>query len=299
MQVEQVVELPETECESAQTVRRWCAVELPQPPVGLQLRRLYVFAKHVRSFPRSRVVYTGTRGDAPWVVYFCYFEGPEVPPQHAFTIRRLKAEGLSVLVVHACDKESATSAFESHGVDGLIWKERRGYDFSGYTVGLHHLVSRLGCVDAIVMNDSVLGPFHSLRRVCEESPWGFTAFVINGAVTPHCMGSAFILKGLDGRRLQGLASVLARWFSFNSQGPVVMLQETRLAAVASKSMSVGAQFSPLPNAGVTYLPLGNPEGMLQLGFPFLKRSIFDKFSGLFDQTHYRRVLVKLGHPEVW
>jgi hypothetical protein len=295
----QIVVLPKTACEAAQAVRRWCEFEPPRPPLGLQVRRLYVFAKHCRPFPTNELIFSKITLGGAWVVFFCFFEGAELPAQHAFTIGRLKAEGLNVLVVHACDHEAAAAAFASSGVDILLWKERRGYDFSGYTVGLRHLVEREGCVDVIVMNDSVLGPFHSLRRVCEQAPWGFTAFVMNGAITPHSMGSAFILKGLDGQRLRRLSSVFLPWVSFDSQGPVVMLQETRLAEVASRSMTVGAMFSAQSPTGVTYLPLGNPEGMIRLGFPFFKRSVFDKFSGHFDQVHYRQVLVGLGHPALW
>jgi hypothetical protein len=295
-----IAHLPKTSHESERSATVWRELKFSTSAPNLIARRLYSFARNVRSFPTYATVYVQSSHSRKWVIYFCYFEGCELPAQCSFTIEKLKQESFSVLVVHACERERAHSDFRRLGVNWLIWKERRGYDFSGYTIGLTELVRHQNEVDVVVLNDSVLGPFCSLDSFLQRSSWDFTAAIVSRAITLHCVSFCFFLKKFDYRKLSALSTVLSHFFSFDNQGPVSMIQETRLAAQASKTMSVGTILDPMFGSDEeVYLLLGNPEGLLRIGFPFLKRSIFGKLAANFDQDHYRRVLMDAGHPPVW
>lgn len=46
---------------------------------------------------------------------------------------------------------------------------------------------------------------------------------------------------------------------------------------------------------MTFHYLENPEGLVEIGYPFLKKSIFTKFADTFDQHRYAMLLDRLGH----
>ncbi|AZL60504.1 hypothetical protein EI545_17740 [Tabrizicola piscis] len=293
-----LVGLAQTGSERACTVNSWQEfvpeVTLPY----LRLRRLKVLATAARSFPASKELYFGGNAPAKWVVYFCYAPNGAPTVSHRFTVERLQSEGYGVLVVCAAPTPEHTKSFLDLTPDALIWKELRGFDFSGFSVGLSALVRRFDKIDVLVMNDSVVGPFHSLRPLLDSSPWDLTGFVTSYTIENHMISCAFYFRGFDRRMWDACRTVLFRGISFNRQGPVVFLQETRLGSVLARSHTVGSILSPSADHRNNQYLLGNPKGLLDVGFPFLKRSIFTKFASEFDADFYRDCLVSYGHPEI-
>ena len=289
--------LPGNQHEQACTVDAWREF---QPEVNLPflgLRRLKVMAQ-ARMFPDSRELYFANGAARRWAVYFCYAPDGLPRASHRFTIDRLRAEGFAVLVVCATPEPEQARRFLAFAPDGLIWKALRGYDFSGYSVGLDALAKRFENVDVLVLNDSVLGPLHALRPCLDSSPWDLTGFMTSYSVEHHIQSFAFHLKGFGRATYRLYRRVFFRYISFNSQGPVSLLQETRLGSALAGSLSVGSILTPSAEFKKNYHLLGNPKGLLDVGFPFFKRSIFTKFSEGFDQRFYRDCLESYGHPDV-
>ncbi|MEL6420327.1 MAG: hypothetical protein AAFQ55_17115 [Pseudomonadota bacterium] len=262
-------------------------------------RRLKLLLQSIRSFPQHDLLYLTETASPRWALYFCYLPQGVPEPNHVFTISKLKAEGFAVLVVCAAPDRSDAVKFDALGVDGLIWKELRGYDFSGYTAGLSALAAQCGDIDLLVLNDSILGPFHAVRPLFESSPWDFTGLVGSYAVENHVVSFCFYFQGFNARVLEALGTVFLRRFSFDAQGPVSLLQETRLSRRAQRICSVGHIISPAPDDPLFYPIIGNPKGLVDAGFPFMKKSIFGRLSGEFDQTFYRSSIEELEHPPIW
>lgn len=270
------------------------------PEVGLRylgLRRLKVLAQATRSFPQHRELHFGPSQSRRWAVYFCYAPDGVPGANHRFTINWLREEGFAILCVCATPEPQQAKRFLHLGLDGLIWKELRGYDFSGYSVGLEALARRFDDIGVLVLNDSVLGPFHPLRPVLEGSPWDLTGFMTSYSVEHHIQSFAFYIKELNPHTYRALRRVFFRKFSFNHQGPVSLLQETRLGSALSGLVSVGSILTPSHSFKGNYYLLGNPVGLVDAGFPFLKRSIFTKFADGYDQQFYRDYLESHGHPD--
>lgn len=292
-----LVVLAETGAEQACTVNTWRSFEPEITLPYLRLRRLKVLLTGMRSFPSSEELYFRKGSSVLWAVYFCYAPDGEPRSTHRFTIERLRAEGYSVLVVCAAPSPEQARRFMTLDPDALLWKELRGFDFSGYSVGLDFLAQRFERVDVLVLNDSVLGPFHRLRPLLDSSPWDLTGFMTAYSIEHHIVSSAFYFKGFDYRLWQACKTVLFRNISFNRQGPVVLLQETRLASVLARSVRVGSILTPSAEHRNLHYLLGNPKGLLSAGFPFLKRSIFTKFAADFDTGFYLDCLAEHGHPD--
>ena len=117
------------------------------------------------------------------------------------------------------------------------------------------------------------------------------------SVEHHIQSFAFYLKGFGRRTRRLYRRVFFRHICFNSQGPVSLLQETRLGSALVGSVSVGSVLTPSAEFKKNYHLLGNPKGLLDVGFPFCKRSIFTKFSDGYDQRYYRECLESYGHPD--
>jgi hypothetical protein len=289
--------IPGNGSEDACTAELWrdFVPEVNLPLLGV--RRLKVLALASRSFPRSRELHFGPSLSRRWAVYFCYAPDGIARACHRFTIDRLREEGFAIMCVCAtADPEQATG-FLQLGVDALIWKELRGYDFSGYSLGLEALAQRFDDIDVLVLNDSVLGPLHPVRPCLDSSPWGLTGFMTSYSVEHHIQSFAFYFKGFGRRTFRAARRVFFRKISFNSQGPVSLLQETRLASALSGVMTVGSILTPSISLKDGYYLLGNPAGLVEAGFPFIKRSIFTKFADGYDQQFYRDFLEAQGHPD--
>ena len=291
-----IVTLPATPTEPSRPIARLIPFAPDRIAPALRAKRLAAFVRRARRFPDHRQIFLHPRPGRRWAVLFCYQPEPgPIDPGHRFTIARLQAEGFAVLVVLAARDPAQGDGYAALGLDGLIVKGLSGYDFSGYTLGLQALVAAFGTVDVLVMNDSVLGPFHPLVPLIDSAPWAFTGFLSNNGVEPHFNSFAFFIRGADRRFLRRMRSVFLDRVAFDGQSPVAYLQETRMARVAARHYSAGSLFGPVSRQDMTFHYLENPEGLVEIGYPFLKKSIFTKFADTFDQHHYATLLARLGH----
>jgi lipopolysaccharide biosynthesis protein len=231
-------------------------------------------------------------------MYFMFLPQGELTPQHRFTLDRLAAENTRLMIVCACPPSHSVLKELLERCDALCWKALNGYDFSAYAVGLTELVRHASGSDVMVINDSMLGPFTPLVPFLEHAPWRLTGLTANGQAENHLQSFAFIVRQLDEQFLRTVSPVLSTDWSYDTADAVILLQETRLARVASRNMSVGAYWF---TDGSPYIDLclNCPEQMLNAGFPLLKRSLFDKFAGIFHSTPVMNaLLLRLGHPEI-
>ncbi|MFG6485066.1 rhamnan synthesis F family protein [Roseateles sp. BYS78W] len=232
---------------------------------------------------------------ARWMVYFVYAPDVELTAGQRFTLERLRALALPVLVVCACPRDAAVLQVLRGLCDALLWKDLPGYDFSAYRLALSHLAARSPGADVLVMNDSVYGPFSDLREVFDTAPWALAGFTASNQRAAHIQSYAFLLRDVRPAMLLRLAPVLLPGVAFNQFRHVVDLQEARFARVAARSMSVGALwFGDVQD--VSDPPLARPMELLDAGFPFLKRSLLGKHQGLIERDAVLARLEALGHP---
>ena len=259
----------------------------------LRARRLKVFLHGTTLAPSYRIARI-PRFDGRWALYFIYTPTGQIFDQHIFTIDRLKHCGFRVLVVIGSARLDRELPDALKMADAVIVKEERGFDFSGYTIGLNYLVSRFGEVNVLVLNDSVFGPFYDLMPTMTQTRWRLTGFTSSRAIENHIQSYAFIFKAMDKKLLASLKSVFFRRVAMNFHGAVAFLQESRLARRASRTCSVGSLWEPLtPLADLT---MAMPIELVNDGFPFLKRSLLGKFSPGFSRDDILAVLREKQHP---
>ncbi len=232
---------------------------------------------------------------ARWLVYFVFVPEAGLSAGQRFTLERLKALALPVLVVCACPRGAAVLQELGGLCDALLWKDLPGYDFSAYRLALTHLAAHSPGADVLVMNDSVYGPFSDLREVFDTAPWGLTGFTASNQRAAHIQSYAFLLRNVRRSTMVWLAPVLLPGLAFNQFRHIVDLQETRFARVAARSMSVGALwFGDVQE--VSDPTLARPLELLDGGFPFLKRSLLGKHQGVIERDKVVARLTALGHP---
>ena len=290
------LELPENELERRVGIDSWVEFKNNVNLNFLKLRRLKNLVQHIRPFPFVKRKFISSIESKNWVVYFCYLPDGKLSIIHKYTLSQLKQQGFSILVVCACPDFNKAPSFKDYDIDGLVLKELKGYDFSGYTAGLSYLADQERDYNVVVLNDSILGPFTNLKKVFQNSPWQLTGCLTYDVIENHMVSFYFSLKNFNKKMFRSLNSVFMTNISFNSQGPVVLLQETRLAAEASKKMTAGSILCAPKGIKAHNYIMGNPIGLLDIGFPFIKRSIFEKRAHLFNQEYYLPILEELGHP---
>jgi len=208
------------------------------------------------------------------------------------------AENARLMIVCACPPNHPTLAELQKQCDALCWKALDGYDFSAYAVGLTELARHVPGADVMVLNDSMLGPFAPLTPFIEQAPWRLTGLSATALEENHLQSYAFIVRQLDADFLQAVDGALTPRWSYDSSEAVILLQETRLARLASQHMSVGAYWY---TDGSRYkdLTLNCPQSLVDAGFPLLKRSLFEKFAYRFqDPATMTALLQRLGHSPV-
>ena len=141
------------------------------------------------------------------------------------------------------------------------------------------------------MNDSVFGPFHDVRPMLRQAPWDLAGFTALNATENHLQSYAFQLRGIDPETMRALEPVLPRCEAFDRMLDVVLLQETLLARVAAKTMSVGA-FWYAQEQDVVDPTLQCPFELLDAGFPFLKKSLVGKMAHMQDTDQVVDFLVR-------
>lgn len=274
-------------------VRHWDFVPTPLSP----LRRLYRMRALLQRpvAPPRQLCLKPVTPRARWMVYFAYCPDGVLTPAHRFTLARLRALKLALLVVFASREPSQLPPELAPLCDGLYWKALPGYDFSAYTLALTEIAARSPGADVMLLNDSVLGPFADLDALMTRAPWQLSGLTANWQLQNHIQSYAFILRGLTPEVLRALRPVFFRRVALNAGHDVVLCQETRLARVAARSMSVGA-FWYSGNISLPDPALMRPLQLLDAGFPFLKRSLLGKCSHLIARDAVLAAIGRFGHP---
>lgn len=233
-----------------------------------------------------------------WVLYFMYLPDGQVSPQHKFTLERLAAEEARLMIVCACPPDHPVLTELKNHCETLYWKSPEGYDFSAYAIGMTELARHAPDSDVLVLNDSMLGPFSPLSPFIKQARWRLTGLSASALEENHLQSFAFIVRQLNAEFLQAVAPAISIDWCYDAIDPVILLQETRLARVASHHMAVGA-FWYTDGSRYQDLCLNCPKEMLDAGFPLLKRSLFGKFARDFqDPAAMQALLRRLGHPEL-
>lgn len=267
--------------------------------------------------PDSIVLRPPTQADR-WNCLFLFMPDGALSDDQRLMVERLRTKRGKLLIVFAAPGRGGDLPPSIDLADAIIWKQLHGYDFSAYAIALDAVAKHSPGATAYLQNDSVLGPFGDLDRLVDESAWELTGFSASAAVENHISSYAFVIRRVTPERVADLAPILSTGWSYNSFSQVVMLQETRLARIASRTMSVGALW---------YMPIRPAESspferltakrrrtsandepldiradatlamaldLLDKGYPFVKRSHFTKFSGVEDNAKLRARLDELG-----
>ena len=232
---------------------------------------------------------------AAWTVYFLYSPDGVLSAAHRFTLARMRDSGVNLLVV-CTTREPALVPAELHAyANALLWKGLEGYDFSAYTLALRQISKKSSGADVLLFNDSVFGPFSDITKCVTQSRWDFTGFTASSTIAHHIQSYAFGLKAVNAARMLHLAPVFFPFFAVNDREAAILLQEVRLARVASRSMKVGAFW--YGDANDLFDPtMVRPFELIDAGFPFLKRSLLGRGAEYQDSERVRAVLQGLGHP---
>lgn len=230
------------------------------------------------SFPIKEVVQRSL-----WALYFIYLPDGKLTNAHRHSLFQLRFQGFGVFVVVATKDVRCVPAELTDLADAVYWKALPGYDFSAYKLGLSVLARRSEGATVLVMNDSVLGPICDVVHLTTQAPWDLTGFTASGRIENHIQSYAFVLNNLTLDRLRRLRYVLFPFIACGGRDDVITCQESRMARVASGSMSVGAYW---------YLPDGDPTQiapfeLMEAGYPFIKRSLIEFRSPFADKERAR------------
>lgn len=240
------------------------------------------------------------KGVAPrnrWTAYFVYLPDGVLTSTHRFTLRMLCDDRDSgTLVVCATTRVTDVPDELIAMVDALYWKAMPGFDFSAYALAVREIAHASPGADVLILNDSVFGPFCPVDRLWSQVRWDLTGFTASGQANNHVQSYAFHLRGVDRDMLAVLAPIFPRSFAYDDYRSVVLQQELRLAAVASRAMSVGAYWYARPQACAdpslfAALPL------VDAGFPFLKRALLTKHAEIYPRDMIMDTLRSVGHPD--
>jgi hypothetical protein len=257
-----------------------------------RVKRVKASVQGICSAPPHVAIRPVTRRES-WTVYFVYAPTGHVSESQRFTIRKLKESERALCVVCATPDPSSMPEELSHTADALYWKHMRGFDFSAYRIGLHAVARHSTGSDVLLLNDSVLGPFSDINALLARSPWAMTGFTASASRENHIQSYAFHLSDVTPLRLKQLQTVLPGSFAFNTYDAVITCQETRMARIASHSMSVGSLWYCADRRS---LPLVRATELLDRGFPFIKRSLLNKSAHFQDLRIIHSRLESFGHP---
>jgi len=264
-------------------------------PASLKIRAERLIAAHrIGAAPASLAIKRVTARER-WIVYFMYLPDGRLNPAHRFTLERLRTAGAGLAIICAAPTAAALPAELAAIADALYWKGLAGFDFSGFSLAIDEIASHSAGADTLIFNDSVFGPFVDIATLWSRARWELTGFTGACMVQNHIQSYAFVIAALDERKRDALRSVLLPGRAFSDYRAVVLVQETRFAAVAARAMSVGAWwYGALPNGDDPALAATLP--LLRAGFPFVKRSLLGKHAWLYPDGVIADVLRDLGHP---
>ena len=264
------------------------------PTARTQLRRL-VSMRHIRRAPNFKLLEERDTATGRWIAQFFYCPTGELTASQHFTLARIKACNDHKLIICASPSPNLTPKSLEGCADLLYWKSLRGFDFSAYAIALRELSVRASGSDVTLMNDSVFGPFVPFEDLWHGAHWDLSGFTAASTWENHLQSYALQIRGITPDRLSRLRPVFRDRTAFDHYAGVVLNQETRLGAVAARSMSVGARW--FEGAEQKFDPsLHAALSLLEAGFPFLKKALFTKHEGIERLSDLKAALIKRGHP---
>jgi lipopolysaccharide biosynthesis protein len=269
-----------------------------RPSLRTVMRRWVARCKRIGP-PAWRLLKVPSKGSR-WIMYFVFAPQGQLTAHHRYTLEQLAKEDVSLMIVCACPPSSPVLQTLDAQCDALCWKAPEGYDFSAYAVGLTVLARDCPGADVLVLNDSMLGPFAPLAPFLDQAPWRLTGLTASAlSEENHLQSFAFIVRGLDETFLQALSPTISTEWSYDSAEPVILLQETQFARVAhQRGITVGSYWYT-DGSQWNDLCLNRPQQLIEAGFPFIKRSLFEKFATTFQKPEDMRALLeRVGHPAV-
>lgn len=230
-----------------------------------------------------------------WIFFFVFAPNGTLDEAHRFTLAQLRRSEAGLAVICAAASPEAVPAELRDGVDALYWKGLAGFDFSAYAIALAETARHSSGADILVMNDSVFGPFGKADDLWSGMAWDLTGFTASAQVQNHIQSYAFMIRGMDARKLRDLRGVISERHAYDDYLGVVYGQETRFARVAARRMSVGALWY------ADDVRCGNPSifaalALVDAGVPFLKRALFTKSAYAYDRADVLAALESRGHP---
>ncbi len=230
-----------------------------------------------------------------WIIYFMFLPTGEVTAAHRFTLERLRAADARLAIVCATPRSDAVPEELHHKADALYWKGMGGFDFSAYAAALHEVAEHSPGADVLVLNDSVFGPFVPVDSLWPDMHWDLTGFTASAELENHIQSYAFFLRDWTPTRLRQLSQVFSRDTAFDTYRGAVYGLESRFAATAARSMSVGALwYADNRRAGDPSVFAALP--LLDAGFPFLKRSLLHRNARFYEPGEVLDRLRALEHP---
>lgn len=274
--------------------RNW-QLECTTPGVKTVLSRAWRSLMHTAQGPLWQCIKPIT--PAPrWIGYFIFAPEGKLLDHHRFTLARLRQHEAQLAIICAAPGIKAVPDDLNDYADALYWKDLPGFDFSAYAVLVGETARQAPGADLIIMNDSVLGPFGNLNTVFDRAPWNMAGLTGYSLIENHIQSYAFRLRSVDETVGEAMAKIAGERRAYNQFQDVIYCQETRFARVMAEQRDAGVLWFSNHREGGGDLPLVWPLGLIEEGFPFLKRSLFTKFRHLADQETLNAFLKAAGHP---
>lgn len=268
----------------------------PSRPSVTDIARRAAALRFISPPPRSAMI-RPVGVSRRWIAYFVYLPDGQLTAAHRFTLEKLSRSEFDASLVVVCASKSVDAIPDAlyEFADALYWKELPGFDFSGYAIALSEIADHSPDADVFVLNDSVLGPLSPIEPFWLQSEWDLTGWTASNQIENHIQSYSFFLRSVDRQRLCALRSILSRTYGFNGYNGVVLLQETRLARVASRHMTAGAfWYGDGIRAGDPSIMGG--EALAQAGLPLVKKALFGKHAQHRESQVLHDLLAVAGHP---
>lgn len=230
-----------------------------------------------------------------WIVYFVYLPDGRMTLAHRYTLDRLRAADAGLAIVCATPKVGAVPDDLRAYADALYWKALPGFDFSAYTLALHEIARSSPGADVLVLNDSTFGPFVPIDGLWSKMQWDLTGFTASGQIENHIQSYAFHLRNWNADKLRALRSIFPEHGAYDTYRDAVYGQETRFAARAAQSMSVGA-FWYADDIRANDPTIFAALPLIEAGFPFLKKALLTKTSHVYGRAEVLEILRGKNHP---
>lgn len=262
--------------------------------IGYHTRALRIRARMRRRPGPATQVLRAVTPRQRWTCYFLYLPDGVLQPAHRFTLERLRARNAGLLVVCATPDPAMVPAFLHEVADALIWKDLGGFDFCAYALAIETVARNSAGADLFIMNDSVLGPFTDLDAQLDRTPWDLTGFTAFARIENHIQSYAFNLRSVTPATVAALRPALSSGIAHDYYRDVIYAQETRLARVAARSMSVGSLWYAPDASGDASIFAA--MSLVANDFPFLKRKLLGREKGHFAEDLIHAYLEERRHP---